>query len=60
MTYLGIVVDNSLAFKARIDKAERIGSQLARLMPNIGGPKEARRRLLSSVVHSVLLYSAPI
>ena len=29
-------------------------------MPNIGGPKEAKRRLLASVVHSKLRYAAPV
>ena len=27
-------------------------------MPNIGGPREAKRRLVASVVHSKLLYAA--
>jgi hypothetical protein len=63
MTYLGVTIDKSLLFKSHVRnasvKAEKIGSQLARLMPNVGGPREDRRRLLSSVVHSVLLYGAP-
>jgi len=63
MTYLGIVIDKSCLFKAHIkkatQKADRIGASLARLMPNVGGPREARRHLLASVVHSVLLYGAP-
>ena len=33
---------------------------MARLMPNIGGPREAKRRLVSSVVPSKLLYAAPV
>jgi len=44
MTYLGIVIDRSCLFKAHIrkttEKADRISAQLARLMPNIGGPRE--------------------
>ena len=28
-------------------------------MPNIGGPREAKRRLVASVVNSKLLYAAP-
>lgn len=64
MTYLGIVVDKDHLYKAHkrraTDKAERIGAQLSRLMPNIGGPREYRRRLLSSVVNSILLYGAPL
>ena len=29
-------------------------------MPNIAGPREAKRRLVASVVHSKLLYVAPV
>ena len=29
-------------------------------MPNIGGPREAKNRLVASVVHSKLLYVAPV
>ena len=35
------------------------GANLARLLPNIVGPREAKRRLVASVVHSKLLYAAP-
>lgn len=42
-----------------VKKAEKIGGQLARIMSNICGSKELRRRLLSSVVHSVLLFGVP-
>lgn len=63
MTYLGMVVDRTRLFKAHVrkaaDKAEKVSAQLARLMPNIGGPREHRRRLLAAVIHSVLLYGAP-
>jgi len=63
MNYLGMVVDRSMLFKGQVKKAAaraaEIGNQLARIMPNMGGPLEDRRRLLSSVVHSVLLYGAP-
>ncbi|XP_050064771.1 uncharacterized protein LOC126553675 [Aphis gossypii] len=64
MRYLGMIIDKSLLFKSHLKKAaakaEGIGMQLARLMPNVGGPREDRRRLLSLVVHSVLLYGAPV
>lgn len=62
--YLGITVDDRLGFKKHVqmaaDKASKAVSALARIMPNIGGPKEPRRRLLLSVVHSVVLYGAPV
>jgi len=63
MTYLGVVIDRSCLFKAHMkmaaQKAQQVGGRLARLMPNIGGPRETTRRLLTSVVNSVLLYGAP-
>lgn len=62
--YLGVIVDENLRFKQHIkvagDKAQRVLLSLSRLMPNIGCPKEPRRRLLVSVVHSVMLYGAPV
>lgn len=63
LTYLGIVIDDTLLYKSHLtaaaEKGERVMSALSRLMPNVGGPKEKKRRLLSAVVHSVLLYGAP-
>lgn len=63
MTYLGVIIDKSRLFKSHItkavEKAERVCSRLSRIMPNIGGPKEKRRRLMVSVFHSVLMYGAP-
>lgn len=35
-------------------------NRLSQLMPNIGGPKEDRRNLYSAVIHSILLYAAPV
>jgi len=46
-------------YRAAADKARRILAALRGLMPNIGGPREPRKRLLLSVVHSVMLYDAP-
>ena len=40
------------------DKAIQYGVALTRLKPNIGGPREAKRRLVPSVVNSKLLYAA--
>ena len=62
--YLGIMVDARLSFKEHIeyvsDKAAIVNGALSRLMPNFGGPRQNRRRLLASVVTSILLYGAPI
>lgn len=62
--YLGVMIDNRLSFKEHVSyagaKAAGIQSSLARMLPNIGGPKPARRRLLSTVVNSVILYASPV
>lgn len=40
--------------------AKKDAAVLKRLMPNVGGPSQAKRRLLMSVVHSRLLYDAVV
>lgn len=64
LKYLGVVIDERLLFKEHIhracDKAARVTTALARLMPNIGGPRNSRRRLITNVVSSILLYAAGI
>ncbi|KAI5754639.1 hypothetical protein M8J77_010224 [Diaphorina citri] len=40
-------------------KAERTALALNRIMPNRGGPSNKKRVVLSSIVHSILLYGAP-
>lgn len=64
LKYLGVMIDNRLSFKDHIDyvseKAARIQASLSRILPNIGGPKPARRRLLALVVNSVMLYASPV
>ena len=61
--YLGVQLDRRLSFgeHLRIAAAPAIqcGANSARLMPNIGGPREAKRRLMASLVHSKLLHAAP-
>ncbi|KAH8332940.1 hypothetical protein KR074_012324, partial [Drosophila pseudoananassae] len=62
--YLGVMLDNRMSYGAHVEystiKAARIQGALSRMLPNVGGPKESRRRLLASVVTSVLLNAAPI
>ena len=41
-------------------KVMQCGAALTRLMPNIGGPREAKRRLVANVVNSKQLYAAPV
>ena len=52
--YLGMMLDT------RLNKAARVANALARPMPNIGGPRQTRRKLLASVVTSILTYGIAI
>ena len=47
-------------FRKLIPKADRMACALARLLPNLGGPGAAVRRVYAAVTHSVLLYGAPV
>ena len=62
--YLAVQLDRRLSFGQCLQiataKAILCGAALTRLMPNIGGPREAKKRLVASVVNSKLLYAAPI
>ena len=57
-------LDRRLSFGEHLQiataKAIQCGVALTRLMPNIVGPREAKRRLVTSVVNSKLLYADPI
>ncbi|XP_060516193.1 uncharacterized protein LOC132695754 [Cylas formicarius] len=62
--YLGVWLDRKLSFaehvKRTVQKAEKTTSALLCLMPNIGGPRSSKRRLLASVVHSQILKKASL
>lgn len=62
--YLGVWLDTNLNYGPHINqvvqKAEKTVTALSGIMPNIGGPRASKRRVLLSVVHSQLLYAAPI
>jgi hypothetical protein len=61
--YLGVRLDRNMTFGAHVEeaaaKAGRMADALGRIMPNVGGARSSRRRLLAAVVHSKLLYGAP-
>lgn len=56
--------DEKWSFRDHFDyaaaKARRVASALARLLPNLRGPREHTRKLYLAVVHSVLMYGAPV
>lgn len=62
--YLGVMVDINWSFSDHfryvLDKTERVVRALNRLMPNLRGPDERRRRLYMNVAMSVMLYGAPV
>ena len=62
--YLGVIIDSRLNFKAQVEHASAkmatVGRTLSRLMPNVGGPKQKRRVLLTLVTTSVMTYGTAI
>jgi len=62
--YLGVYLDQEWSFKEHTEyieqKATRVARQLGRLMPNLRGPSEKKRRLYANTISSVILYAAPI
>ncbi|KAL4108033.1 hypothetical protein QTP88_018291 [Uroleucon formosanum] len=64
LRYLGVELSQILGFRKHIEKvsagAISTASSLTRLMPNIGEATQLKRKLLATVIHSQLLYAAPI
>lgn len=63
VTYLGVELNKALGFKHHVEtaavNATSMASALAtRILPNVGGYKQRTRQLLTSIVHSRLLYAA--
>lgn len=62
--YLGVQIHEHLSWLPHLrkvaEKAEAIGKAVSRLLQNHSGPKGVKRRLLASVVESVLRYAAPV
>ncbi|KAE9522341.1 hypothetical protein AGLY_017253 [Aphis glycines] len=64
LKYLSVQLDKKLNFVEHTDlvsnRAAAAAKQLSFLMPNLRGPRQRCRRLLSTVVTSRLLYASPI
>lgn len=64
MKYLGIYLDSRLTFEEHFARTEvklsGVVGALCRLMPNLRGSGERKRRLYANVVSSIALYGAPI
>lgn len=64
LKYLGVVLDNGLSFQEHTNivaqKALGTASKLARIMPNIKGPRQVTRKLMATVAYSQVLYAAPV
>jgi hypothetical protein len=62
--YLGVIFDQSMTGKVHLEmtivKAGKTASAISRLMPNVGGPKASSRKIMASVVNSIVLYTAPV
>lgn len=64
MKYLGMMLDNKLYFDKHMqyvtEKATKVSRALSRLMPNLRGSSELKRKLYYHVVQSIVMYGAPI
>ncbi|KAH8310009.1 hypothetical protein KR059_003391, partial [Drosophila kikkawai] len=62
--YLGVMIDTRLSFREHLgyasSKATTAVRAVSRIMLNHRGPKQASRKLLSSVVTAQILYAAPV
>lgn len=64
ITYLGVVLRRGPSFSGHVEaiiaKASGRAAALRGIMPNMGGPGYAGRRILAAVIHSTVLYAAPV
>ena len=62
--YVGVVTDNRLMFRKHLTyiggKSEAISCTLARIISNLRGPKQKRKRYLLKIVTSIEIYAALI
>lgn len=64
MKYLGVILDSGLKFEEHFryveEKVAKVKRALGRLMPNLRGPSEGKRRLYGNIVQLVVMYGAPV
>lgn len=64
LKYLGVIIDDRLNFKEHVkyagERAATTQVALSRIMPNIGGPRPLKRRIIQTVSTSIMLYASPI
>jgi len=62
--YLGLTLDSRWKFRTHfnvlVPRVAKAANNLARLLPNLEGPSGRVRRLYAEVVHSIVLYAAPV
>lgn len=62
--YLGLILDSRLSFEPHFvyveSKVSKVMRALGRLMPNLRGPGENKRKLYAYTLMSIALYRAPI
>lgn len=62
--YLGIVFDSRLIFRKHFQyvdqKISKVNRALFRLLPNLRGPHESKRRLYAHILQSIVMYEAPL
>lgn len=62
--YLGVILDSRLSFEQHFQyveaKVSKVARALGRLMPNLHGPGENKRRLYANTLISTMMYGAPI
>ena len=62
--YLGVYFDTSRKYTDHIrrvvQKTAATTSALSRIMPNVGGPRQCKRKLLTSVTMSQMMYGAEV
>lgn len=64
LKHKGVEMSRKLGFRAHFlaasARASKTALALSRILLNVGGSGEKKRRLLASVVHSQLLYTGPV